>query len=268
MPTLLALVLPLLAHAAPDPAALHAAWSRDAATIAADSASIPTALTSRDLDALAAGDVVAHRVDSDRGAFAVGATWVDAPIEGPWICVQDARDRPLSTSVRNEWLPGETHTRRLVYMDLALPWPIADRQWVSDLHANRVLFDGTDGRVWQRAWRVADRTLAPDPDPKAVWMTTNTGAWTLLPAAGGTLVLFSVRALLGGDIPAFLSQVGAVARLKGTLRMLSEYTATVAAHYGPAHHPVYAPDGRRILPGLVLDGASPESRADDPHGTN
>jgi hypothetical protein len=237
------------AAAAPELAELRAAWSRDAAAIAADG-TVPLALEASDLEALSRGGTVSRRLDTADGAFALGAAWLEAPIAAAWIAAQDAKDRPLSTGMHHEWLAGGDALTRFVYMVLPLPWPVTDRQWVAEFRVNRALYEATDGRVWQRGWTLADPSLAPHPDPDATWLTASTGAWTMLPAGDGTLAVFGVRTVLGGSIPPAISQTWAVSSLKGMLRGLAEKAAAVPEHYDAAHERVLRPDGVPLPPGL------------------
>ena len=80
--------------------------------------------------------------------------------------------------MHHEVLPGETPGHRLTYMHMPLPWPVADRQWVTELTNNRALFDATGGQVWQRRWTLADAALALHPSPDAIWLEASEGAWT------------------------------------------------------------------------------------------
>src|SRR5688500_13286661 len=174
------LVSAAVALAAPDPAALAGAWRGAADDVAAHGA-VPVALAQDDFAELARGAVVAHRADAPDGAYATGAVWLPVPVELAWVAVQDPAHRPIGRAAAEERLPSEP-SRRRVYLKLALPWPLADRQWVAELTNNRALYDASGGRIWQRRWQLADPSLAPAPDPDAVWVEENQGAWTLVPA--------------------------------------------------------------------------------------
>jgi hypothetical protein len=222
------------------------AWAGNSAAVSRASP-VPVGLRESDLPTLLAGGTVARRTETEQGIYATGAVLVDTSIEAAWITIQDAIDDPESR-VRVEWVTGAPPGVRRVYNVLPLPFPLADRQWVMDLTNNRALFDATGGAVWQRTWREVDPQLAPSPSPTAEWLPTNRGAWTLLPTDDGVLVLFSVRTVFGGMIPAGLSNSWAVSTLHSSLKHLEARAKAMPAHYAPDHEPVLTPAGARIGP--------------------
>lgn len=225
------------------PAEVTAAWQAHAQQIAASSA-VPVPFDPADAGDLAeilAGHPVSHRFDTANGAYATGAVWVDAPISAVWIVIQDAPHDPPSRMVTVR-LPAPDGVRR-VYMRLDLPYPLADRQWVADVVTNTGLYGATDGAVWQRQWKLADPALAPAPDDKATWVAESRGAWTLVDTGDGTLVLFSVRTVLGGMIPASIAQGWAVSTVKAGMARVADRARAIPAHYTGDHERVVAPDG-------------------------
>jgi hypothetical protein len=236
------------AAAAPLAVALAAAWNADQAAIDRLGPT-PIRLTNEDYDRLAEGGPVVHRVDGTDGGYASGAIWVQAPVGLAWVTIQDSGDRPLSADVVYEPLPGETPGRRLVYSRLALPWPVADRQWVSDFASNGALFAATAGRIWQRRWTLGEPSLAPAPDANAVWVEENTGAWTLLEVDDGTLCVVGVHSALGGPVPQWVTQSLAVSTLRSMLQRLASLAPGTRAHYGAAHPQVIDPAGAPVARG-------------------
>ncbi len=229
------------AWAAPASAVLEEAWQADIAALHASG--VGGNLAAADFVVLAKGNPVVHHVDTPEGSFAVAAIWIPTALPMAWIAVQDARDRPLSNGVVQEWLPGGVlGGARQIYMRLDLPWPVADRQWVSDLGPDAALFAKTEGRVWRFSWTLADPALAPNPLADAVWVEENRGSWTLLGVEGGTLCVLSVRSLVGGSIPAAVSQSFARSTLQRTLRTLAEFGPGTAAHYRAPHPVLHTPD--------------------------
>lgn len=226
------------AHAAP--ADLAARWEAVAQKVASHSA-IPVPFGPDDVADLQRGRTVARRYDTEQGAYATGAIYVEAPIEAVWVAINDApHDPPSRVSVeRLPSAPGQ----RLVYMKLDLPFPLADRQWVADVRGNAALFGASEGAVWQRQWTLGDRALAPTPDDGAVWINENRGAWTLLDLGEGTLVLFSVRTVLGGVVPASIAQSWAAGTLRGGLERLAERAVGMRSHYVAGHETVLNPTG-------------------------
>ncbi len=233
------------AFAAPDAATLAALWERDH-----DALDVLIELQGKDFDVLAKGDPLTRRADTADGAFAVGAIWVEAPVEAAWIAIQDGRDRPLTNRTRLEWLDGSTRDLKRVYFVLDLPWPVADRQWVSEFRPNPALAAATDNRVWERMWSLGAQAHATTPDPAAVWVDVNQGAWTLIAGEGGTLCVVSIRSVVGGNIPDGVAQAWATTALSTSLQALADMSPGVAAHYGADHHVIFGPDGSALPPGL------------------
>ncbi len=242
------LVLVLAAQAAPDADALRQAWQAHATTIAAHSP-VPVVLESREFRRLAKGKPVTRRRDGPEGAFATGAIVMDMPVEAPWIVICDAPHAPPSPVAVQRLPTEEPLGERTVYHHMDLPWPLADRQWVGHFHPNQALL-AEDAAVWQRIWTLDDPGLAPEPDPEAVWVTANTGAWTMLDLGEDTLVVFSLRTDLGGHIPPGISQEFALLGLAHALRRLAETARTMPTHYDETHEPIPGPDGRLIPAGL------------------
>jgi len=237
--------LATVADASPTAESLRAAWTAEASAVAAHGP-IPLELTAADYADLAAGESVAHRVDTETATFATGAVWVEAPMTAAWIAIQDSKDRPLGRDLFHETLPGETPGHRQTYMRMALPWPMSDRQWVADLAHNRPLFDATGGRVWQRRWTLADPALAPHPDPDAVWLEASEGAWTFVAVDGGTLCLFAIHNELGGAIPSSISRSFATSTVKNGLKTLVIHATDMPTHYRGGHDVVVTPDNAPI----------------------
>jgi hypothetical protein len=230
------------ALAAP-PADLALRWEAHAAAVARLS-EVPVPLGPDDLAELAQGQPVARRFDTAAGAYATGAVWIEAPIEAVWIAINDGpHDPPSRVSLTR--LPAQMPMRR-AYMLLDLPFPLADRQWVVDVRTNTALHAATGGAIWQRQWDLGDPALAPSPDPKAIWIDENRGSWTLLGTEQGTLVLFSVRSVMGGAVPASIAQSWAVSTLKSAMGKLAERSLSIPAHYTPEHERALTPSGEEI----------------------
>jgi hypothetical protein len=135
---------------------------------------------------------------------------------------------------------------RRVYSKVDLPYPLSDRHWVAELRTNRALYDATSGRVWQREWQDVDPSLAPSPDPDAAWITETRGAWTVMATDEGTLVLFSVRTVLGGLVPASITQAWAVRTLRASLQGVADRAKGMPSHYTADHERVLTPAGQPI----------------------
>ncbi len=235
--------------AQPSADTLRLTWESHAPAIQAHSP-VPLLLESRDFARLARGKPVTRRAEGDEGTFATGAIWIDMPVQAPWIVISDAPCAPPSPVLVERLPTDEPVGERTVYHHMDLPWPLADRQWVGHFHPNLDLL-ADDPDFWQRIRTVVDPALAPEPDPDAVWVRQNTGAWTMLIHDEGTLVVFSVHSDLGGHIPAGISQEFALLGLAHALERLAETSRTVPEHYDADHERLPAPDGRMIPAGLL-----------------
>lgn len=204
---------------------------------------VPVPLSPDDLATIAAGGAVASRFDTDRGAYATGAVWVDAPVDQVWLVVNDGEHAPGGRTTLRV-LPAPDGIRR-VHLTLALPFPIADRQWVSNIVPSRELYEATGGRVWQRTWSLADASLAEEPD-NAVWLKENRGAWTLVDVGDGTLLMFTVRTVLGGLLPASITQGWAVRSLRDNFEETATRASAMPAHYEGEHRVIRNPGGGEI----------------------
>lgn len=241
-----ALLLAGLALAAPEAEALRRAW--EAATPALRDAAVqPWSLPEEVWARLAAGQVARARLPLPGADRVVGALWTEAPRDALWIAILDDQHFDPVEGIVEEQLPGTGALRKLLYQRLDLPWPLEDRQWVIDIRSNTALWRRSEGSVWERAWTLAEAALAPAPSPDALWSTTNEGAWLLVDAAGGTLMLYQVRAEIGGNVPDEASTQWAWSTLDELLRGTDARAKTaVPAHYDARHAPVARPDGSLI----------------------
>ncbi len=232
----------LASIAAAVPPDLAAQWEKVEPEIRARTP-VPVPLSPDDLVSIAKGEPVASRFDTEQGAYATAAIWLDAPVEQVWLVVNDGEHEPASRS-RTRVLEGPSGVRR-VHITLELPWPIADRQWVSDIVPNRALYDATGGKVWQRTWELRDSSLATEPE-NGVWLKENRGAWTLVEVGQGTLMLFTVRTVLGGLLPNSITQGWAVRRLRTQFVETGPRALAMTDHYGADHFAIHDPTGREI----------------------
>lgn len=235
----------ICAAEAATPAELRDGWANDAAARAAHDP-LAVRLEPRDFEALAAGQSISRRFDGPGGAYALGAVVIDTPKEYVWVAIQDGMHFP-DPPVTVTWLTS-TPPKRLVYMYLDLPAILSDRQWVVEFAPNEALAAATHDRTWQRSWQTVDPSLAPHPNPDAVWVTTNTGAWTLTTVGDQTLAVFVIRTVLGGMIPEAISGRWAVGTLDSALERLRGRAAQMPGHYDAAHVEVVRPDGSVLPP--------------------
>lgn len=225
------------------PPDLYAQWQTVEPRVRSATA-VPVPLSASDAAKLGRGEIVTARFDTDDGAFATGAAWIDAPIEMVWLVLNDGEHDPPGRATLRV-LPAPAPIRR-VHLTLDLPFPVSDRQWISDIVPNRALYEATAGQVWQRQWTLADSALATAPD-KALWIKENRGAWTAVDVGDGTLLLFTVRTVLGGLLPASITRSWALKTLKGTFRDVGPRARAMPDHYVADHFRIRNPAGVELV---------------------
>lgn len=233
------LLCSLAAHAQP-PSDLPERWAA-VSKIVGEKSAIPVPFGADDLAEVTSGRTIARRYDTPSGAYATGAIYIDAPIEAVWIAINDGpHDETSRVSIERLASPPDL---RRVYSRIDLPFPLTDRQLVVEIRTNAPLHSATGGEIWQRQWSLGDPSLAPQATSDGIWIDESRGAWTLLDAGEGTLALFSLRSVLGGSVPAAISQTWAVATLKGTLDRLARRAQAMPSHYVVGHEVVLTPAG-------------------------
>lgn len=198
-----------------------------------------------DLETLRSGEVII-RVSQGRGvdkdsydsAFGIHAmVIVEAPKLLVWLAIvrdSEELDGRFTRAVLSQG-PAGTYVR---YQHIDLPWPVDDRHWVIRVENNLRIADLSDGRVWERSWRLHDqgRSLAHsalddgtivgltrDALDESIYLPVNSGSWTLFSISGTeTLVAAFVDADIGGRIPDGLIQRFARRQLRSGLLSLDE----------------------------------------------
>jgi len=213
---------------------------------------MPVTFSQVDWDELAAGQVVKTRLRLDGADRAVGTVWTATPRTHLWIAISDDRHDTMVDNLteRHETDPATGH--KFLYQHIDLPWPVQDRQWVADIWDNAELYAATEGAVWERCWDLASPDTASQPDPHAIWVPVNEGTWMLADLAGGTLLLYQVRTVVGGAIPDELTTAWAMATLDNMLDHVIARAAHIPPHYGSSHTAFARPDGEAIPPMLEI----------------
>lgn len=226
--------------AAPSVEELRAAWNRVDATVW----NYQPALSAADLQRLAAGKPVKRRERLEGADRVVAALWSAATKEQVWLAVQDAKHFEVVNGYVDEDLAGSVFADRILYQRIDLPWPFSPRQWVVRVRNNRALLKASDNTIWERFWEVSDRRGASLEDPDAVWVEQTSGAWTLCDAGAGTLLVYSVRAAVGGNIPDEAGTQWALMTVGGMLAGVDERARTqVGPHYTTGHPTIDGADG-------------------------
>jgi hypothetical protein len=238
----------LIAAAAATPAAadLEAAWNALAPQLEAH-AEHPLTFSASEWKKVAAGEVARRRERIEGTDRVVGLIWVPAAPATTWAAVMDPHGSVVDGMVY-EVLPGATPDVRDAYQSIQLPWPLAARQWVIRVENNLDLMSATDGRVWERTWKLSDRRDADHILPKAVWLPVNEGGWCYAEAAGGTLVAYHVRTVVGGIVPDEAAIRWSFGTLSGMLHDIRDRAEWVREHYDADHEPIIAPGGTPIPP--------------------
>jgi hypothetical protein len=235
-----------VAHAAPDAAALEAAWEAHRATLDAH-AVYPLRFDGAFWSKVAGGEVARRRDTLDGTDRVVGVILVPSARDVAWVAIQDPHAGSVDGLV-DEDLPGSTFARRVVYQRITLPWPLAPRQWVVEVVNNDALRDRTGGAVWERTWTLSDRRGAAAEVDHGVWLPVNDGGWIVLDAgAAGTLVGYHARTSIGGVVPdeaALRWSYGTLSRLLTDIRTRAE--RWVDGHYAGDHAPILRPDRTEV----------------------
>ena len=243
----------LPAAAGPTAAGLSADWARYSQARAAH-AHIQVSLGEEDFERLAAGEVLRRLVPDGETLAAVGVAWVPAEPVQVWVAIQDVEDRPIGQDqTLTQRLAADTLIRRMNYNLVDAPWPIADRQSVCSVTANLPLWEASDHQTWERALHLEEPSLAPSPDPEAVWVEKLEGGFQITGAGGGSIVVFEVNTDPGGSVPADLVSRFAWVTLKGSMDAIARYAEEVPGHYHSGHTPVALPDGTLLPPGSLTD---------------
>lgn len=168
-----------------------------------------------------------RRVDGVSAAKAWGAIRVDAPIEAVWLVLNDeARlvdDLPISTSAV---LSGELHGERRVFEYLPLPI-VSDRWWVVDIQHNAKLYEASDQRMWEMAWRNTDpetieRTHYAPIASNGIPAAWTTGSWLLIDLGeDGTWLEYTTWSDPGGSLPVGPATSFASGAVKQTLEAVA-----------------------------------------------
>lgn len=207
-------------------------------------------------EALAAGETVGfrqHVEGSVDGAVAVG--WVPHPPEHVWLGGLDDVHGHLADGLTESWLPGTVPGHKVLYQHLDVPSPFRDRYWVVVVESNQDLYQASDGLIWERHWDLDARGEAgclEDIDPELlptddhVWTPVNQGAWAVLPAGEGTMVLYQLRTDIGGGVPDELVVRYAMSTLDTMMDKMSQAAAGSPTHYVDDHFAIVRPDGSEI----------------------
>ena len=202
--------------------------------------------TEAELEQLAKGQVVKRRERLDGADRAIGAMWTGASLDELWVAVQDEEHEGVVKGLIDERLPGSTFQDKILYQRIDLPWPFADRQWVIRVVNNLPLLEKSGGKCWERTWDLTPERGARNESESAVWVTTNDGGWLAAEAAGGSLLVYHVRSVIGGNIPEDAATQWSMMTLGGMLKDIVSLSYEVPTHYVAPHGTIQRPDASHI----------------------
>ncbi len=217
--------------------------------------------TDAELERLAQGHFVKRRERQKGADRAIGAIWTAASMDEMWVAVQDEGHWGLVKGLVDERLPGSTFQHKILYQRLDMPWPFADRQWVIEVVNNQDLIAASGGKVWERTWSPSEKRGAAAEREEAVWVLTNDGGWLAADVAGGTLLVFHARTVIGGNVPEDAATSWSMMTLGGMLRDLVARSYKMPDHYVGDHGPIRRPDGTPIG---VFDVSDPTEAVAEP----
>ncbi|MBX2799567.1 MAG: hypothetical protein KTR31_17960 [Myxococcales bacterium] len=233
-----------VALAAPTAAELEAAWEAWRPQLQTH-AVYPFQFTDEEWAGVAEGKVVRRRERMKGTDRVMGLVWAPADIDTTWLAVQDGHGQVVEGFVE-ELLPGSTFESKLAYQSIDLPWPLATRQWVIRVANNAALRKATGGKVWERTWDLSDQRGAKAEQDKAVWLKVNEGGWFFAEAAGGTIVAYHARTVIGGIVPDEVATRWSFSTLTGMLERVVERIPWVRSHYVGDHPPMLRPGSTEI----------------------
>ena len=242
-----AIIAVSVALGAPDVGALRAGVDVHRASLEAK-AVYPLEFTDDELAKVAKGQVAKRRERVKGTDRVVGFAWTPASMDAVWVAMQDPDHWNYVDGFLEERLATSSFDKKVVYQRIKLPWPFADRQWVITVKNNMPLIGATKGRVWERTWGLSSERGAKSELKKAIWVEVNDGGWMVADVAGGSLLAFHVRTVLGGNVPDEVVIRYSMGTLQGLVGGLAERATTMSSHYDSEHTPVKRPDGTTIPP--------------------
>ena len=156
--------------------------------------------TEAEIERLAAGSVVKRREKREGADRVVGAVWADVPLRELWVAVQDEWHWGHVSGLIEEKLPHSTFQDKILYQRVDAPWPFKDRQWVIRIRNNLDLLEASQNQAIERTWDLVPDRGATAEVEDGVWVPVNDGGWFAAPVGGGSLLVYHVRAVVGGHL--------------------------------------------------------------------
>jgi len=223
-----------------------------------------------DLESLLSGEVVVirrkERNPDDPEDFhhrVFGYLVVDEPMRSVWLSGNDPdylRDETYTLAVYRR----DGHGGNIAYVYIHTPWPLADRQTVTQVTTNVELARRSEGWIWEQNWDIAPGQeeiarelveagkvdgVTEEMLEKAVWVPVNRGAFICFKLAERkTLFVWTATVSVGGKIPDNLVAAFAAHQLKSSLREIAERASWIEKDYAEHSDEIFGGDGRVIQP--------------------
>lgn len=233
------------ALAGTDPAALKSDLAKWDALLE-EHGKYPMSWTQHEIEQLAKGQVVKRRSKQDSADRVMGAVWAPVSLTEMWTAVQDEWHWGHVEGLVEERLPGSTFQKKILFQRLDAPWPFKDRQWVILVENSLAVWEASEHKVIERTWDLSPQRGAENEADDGVWVDLNNGGWFAALAAGGVVVAYHVRAVVGGNIPDDAASTWTMMTLGGMMRGLVESSEASEAHYVGDHPRIQWPDGDPI----------------------
>ena len=190
--------------------------------------------------------MVKRRSKLDGADRVMGAIWSPTPLDETWAAVQDEWHWGHVDGLIEEILDGSTFQKKVLYQRIEAPWPFKDRQWVILVENSLDVWESSGRQVIERTWDVSAARGAKNEVSDGVWVDVNNGGWLAAPAAGGTVVAYHVRAVVGGSIPDDAASTWTMMTLGGMMRGLVSAAEASKGHYVGNHPRIRWPHGDEI----------------------
>jgi hypothetical protein len=241
------------AFGAPSASVLTDAWTGAQPLMKSRGTLAPFVFEPGEMAQLAAGAIVKHKgKGKDGGEIVQALVWIPMSVERVWLSIQDDEHNKLAEGLREEVLRRGTDGSKTLYQFLDLPYPFDDRHWVIGIKNNALLFEASDGVLWERTWYLdpaGENTVPPrlaEAAPGAVYTPVNRGGWSLVQVENGTLLLYQVETDVGGYVPDRFVARFTYSGIEDLFARVEKGAQEVPFHYKQGHAVFVRPDSSAI----------------------
>ncbi len=241
------------AFCAPSAAVLSKAWNSAQPLMKSRGTLAPFVLAPGEVSQLAAGAIVKHKISGrDGGEIVQALVWIPMSVERIWLSVQDDEHIKLAEGLTEEGLRRGADGSKTLYQFLDLPYPFDDRHWIIGIKNNALLFEASDGALWERTWFLdpaGENAIPPrlaEAAPGAVFTSVNRGGWSLMQVETGALLLYQVESDVGGYVPDRFVVRFTYSGLDDLMARVERGALEVPFHYKQGHAVFVRPDSSAI----------------------